>query len=392
MPVLTASEPPTSGCIGLAETVRHFSQRLIAAQRSIRPLDAIQWDEPVEHAFLAAGCRELPRVTRDDYLRRLPFDPDRKQMELQDLERDVTRTLGNNTGVGHILVRMCREYAALARMIAYRGTRTFGAISARLYGSARGDAADGALAVLDEFAERFPAAAVEGPVRDATATMDELAIRLRGFLPADGIRIKLVDRLGADAAAGSDYLKLRRAATYSAADVRLLEVHEGWVHLGTSLNAAAQPVCAFLRKGPPSSTRTQEGLAVLTEFLSGAAHPARVRRLRQRVLAIRKIENGADFLEVFRFLREDESGDREAYRQTARLFRGSLPSGAGPFTKDLCYVLGLAAVVEAVHSAPERLPLLFTGKAAVEDLDTLAELSADGLLAEPRFIPPAFHA
>src|SRR5262245_31289397 len=167
MPVLAETEPPSSGCIGLAETVRHFSQRLIAAQRSIRPLDAIHWDEQVEHAFLAAGCRELPRVTRDDYLRRLPFDPDRKQMELQDLERDVTRSLGNNTGIGRILVRMCREYAALARMIAYRGTRTFATISARLYGSAQNGASEKALAILDELAARFPAIPVNGPLRDA---------------------------------------------------------------------------------------------------------------------------------------------------------------------------------------------------------------------------------
>src|SRR5262249_9369944 len=160
-----------------------------------------------EHSFLAAGCRELPPITRDDYLRRLPFDPDRKQMELQDLERDVTRALGNNTGVGRILVRMCREYAALARMIAYRGTRTFATLSARLYGSAQNGAADQALAVLDEFAQRFTGNPVYGPRRDAAAVKSELTVRLRSVLPARGIRIKLVDRLGADAAAGSDYLK-----------------------------------------------------------------------------------------------------------------------------------------------------------------------------------------
>src|SRR5262245_53871304 len=225
MPVITATEPPSSGCIGLAEKVRHFSQRLIAAQRSIRPLDAIPWDVQSEHAFTASGCRELPRATRDDYLRRLPFDPERKQMELQDLERDVTRALGNNTGVGRILVRMCREYASLARMIAYRGTRTFATISARLYGTTRTDGTERSLAVLDELAERFPATPVDGPERDATATKDELTARLAEFLPSHGIRIKLVDRLAADAAAGSDYLKLRRAARYTPADVWLLEVH-----------------------------------------------------------------------------------------------------------------------------------------------------------------------
>ena len=54
-------------------------------------------------------------------------------------------------------------------------------------------------------------------------------------------------------------------------DLRLLEVHEGWVHLGTTLNGQSQPVCTFLSKGPPSSTLTQEGLAVLTEVFAFAS-------------------------------------------------------------------------------------------------------------------------
>src|SRR5262249_4128701 len=152
----------------------------------------------------------------------------------------------------------------------------------------------------------FPARRISGPIKDAPGAMDELANRLTEFFPDGAIRFKLVERISADAAAGSDYLKLRRDARYTPEDIRLLEVHEGWVHLGRSLNARGQPNCAFLRKGPPSSTRTQEGLAVLTEFLSGAAHPERLIRLRQRVQGIQMAEHGADFLQVFRHLRETE--------------------------------------------------------------------------------------
>src|SRR5205823_13863655 len=218
------------------------------------------------------------------------------------------------------------------------------------------------------------------------------ASRLQNYFPHESVSFKIGDRLAADSAAGIDYLKLRREAHYTPDDIRLLEVHEGWVHVGTSLNAQDQKVCAFLRKGPPSSTRTQEGLAVLTEFLSAAAHPGRVRRLRQRVLGIRMAEDGADFLQVFNFLRDTEPDDRECYQQTARLFRGSLPSGCGPFTKDLCYVQGLARVVDFMRNGrPDLMPLLFCGKTAVEDLPALGELADDGMLTPPRFIPPPFR-
>src|SRR6516164_9351980 len=57
--------------------VRTLSDRLVEAQRPIRILDAIKWDDDIERAFFAAGCRKLPPVDRDYYLARpLPFDPE----------------------------------------------------------------------------------------------------------------------------------------------------------------------------------------------------------------------------------------------------------------------------------------------------------------------------
>src|SRR5262249_29687750 len=139
------------------------------------------------------------------------------------------------------------------------------------------------------------------------------------------------------AAAGGNYIKIRGSARFTPQDVRVLEVHEGWVHLGTTLNGLCQPVCTFLSKGPPSSTVTQEGLAVLTEMAAGASFPARVKRLTDRVRAIALAEDGADFLEVYRFFEEQGYEYRDSYKQAARIFRGSLPTGCGPFTKDLSY-------------------------------------------------------
>src|SRR5439155_19818314 len=135
----------------------------------------------------------------------------------------------------------------------------------------------------------------------------------------------------ADAAAGGDYLKIRRDARFSPRDLSVLEVHEGWLHLGTTLNGQGQPVCTFLSKGPPSSTIAQEGLAVLTEILAGASHPRRLRRLAQRIAAIARAEAGANFLDVYHYLLNEGCTPRESYQQSMRIFRGSLPEGCGPF-------------------------------------------------------------
>src|SRR5579862_6081884 len=75
--------------------VRSLSDRLVEAQRPIRILDAIKWDDDVERAFFARSARELPPVTTDYYQTRpLPFDPETKLHELHTIERDIRRHLG----------------------------------------------------------------------------------------------------------------------------------------------------------------------------------------------------------------------------------------------------------------------------------------------------------
>ena len=207
--------------------------------------------------------------------------------------------------------------------------------------------------------------------------------------------MRLSDGIVADAAAGCDYIKIRGDARFTPREVRLLEVHEGWVHLGTTLNGQRQPVCTFLGKGPPSSTTTQEGLAVLTEVLAFASHPGRLRRLTHRIEGVALAEAGADFLEVYRFFLSEGYEPREGYQHTMRIFRGGLPRGSGPFTKDLCYSRGFVLVYNFIRLAVtrgrvRRVPLLFCGKTNLADLRTLAELADEGLVAPPRCVPPPF--
>jgi uncharacterized protein (TIGR02421 family) len=388
------------------ELIRSLSDRLVDAQRPIRILDAIKWDDDIECAFFAAGCRKLPPVDRDYYLSRpLPFDPDAKRQEFLQIEREIRQRLGKYNAAGQIMTRMCAEYRQVIDLLVNRGSPAFAALSEHLYGGSADSfhAGDPTLAdlgrmlsgSLDNLAGEALLSSDE-PVLNASEAMRILSERLIDFFDnASAVRIRLSDGIVADAAAGSDYIKLRRDARFTLRDIRLLEVHEGWVHLGTTLNGQQQPICTFLSKGPPSSTMTQEGLAVLTEVLSFASHPARVRRLAHRIQGVALAESGADFLDVYRFFLEQGYPPRESYQHAMRIFRGSLPAGCGPFTKDLCYSKGFVLLYNFMRLAVSRgkvhrLPLLFCGKANLDDIKTLALLADEGLLTPPRYLPPPF--
>jgi uncharacterized protein (TIGR02421 family) len=249
--------------------------------------------------------------------------------------------------------------------------------------------------ILDNLAQEAALRPAEEPL-DAGQTVNLLASRLGVYFddPA-AVRVKLSDGIVADAAAGGDYIKVRHDAIFTSRDVRQLEVHEGWVHLGTTLNGQSQPICTFLGKGPPSSTVTQEGLAVITELLAFASHPARVQRLTNRIEGVARAEAGADFRQVYRFFLDEGYGPRESYQHTMRIFRGSLPQGCGPFTKDLCYSKGFVQVYNYIRlavrrGAVRRVPLLFCGKTNLADIKILGQMVDEGLVVSPRFVPPQF--
>jgi uncharacterized protein (TIGR02421 family) len=386
--------------------VRSLSDRLVEAQRPIRILDAIKWDDDIERAFFAQGCRELPPVTRDYYCARtLPFDAEQKLHEFHALERDIRRKLGEFNAPGQIMSRMCQEYREVVHLLTHRGTRAFAEISERLYGSASDSfhAGDPNLAdlghmmsdILDNLSHDTIFGKQEQPLTAGQA-VTELASRLeRYFQDPAVVRVQVSDGIVADAAAGSDYIKIRSNASFTPREVRQLEVHEGWVHLGTTLNGQNQPVCTFLSKGPPSSTITQEGLAVITEIFAFASHPGRVRRLTNRIEGVAMAEAGANFLEVYRYFLAEGYDSRESYQHAMRIFRGSLPEGCGPFTKDLCYSKGFVLVYNFLRLAVRRgmvrrVPLLFCGKTTLSDIKTLAQLVDEGLVVPPRFLPPQF--
>ncbi len=386
--------------------VRTLSERLVEAQSGIRILDAIKWDDGIRAAFLADGCARQPPVDRAYYARRpLGFEPDEVRARLTGIEADLGRTLGPTHPAARLMTQMCTEYRLVLDMLEARGTPRFAALAGGLYGRSSDpfhtdgpSVADLGILLNDALISIDAGMFLESDPKNLSA--DDGAALLRERLrplfagAAADICVRISDDIVADAAAGADYIKLRSDAFFSARELRALEVHEGWVHVATTLNGRAQPWCTFLSKGTPSTTVTQEGLAFFVEIVSFSSHPARIRRVADRIRCINAAEHGATFLDVFVMLVEEGRTREDAYATAVRVFRGSTPDG-GPFTKDLAYGKGFVQIYNFMRLAVKRgridmIPLLFCGKLRLEQIGVLAELRDRGLLGEPKLLPPQF--
>lgn len=385
--------------------IRELSDRLVTAQKPIRILDAIKWGPEVKAAFFASQCQKLPEVNQHYYhAQALSFNMDDKHREFERLQHDIESQLGLS-GAGSIMLRMCHEYRRALDLIAARGTPEFSQIAKELYGSSHDRFYPGAPALKDlsllltEPLQNLKA--LRSPEMDDKRYSSEQAAEILGqrlsqyFAGSERpVVVMESDDIVADASAGASSIKMRKNALFSERDLKLLEVHEGWVHVGTSLNGARQPICSFLGKGAPSSTITQEGLAVLTEIFTFSSYPERVQRITHRITGIHMAEEGADFLEVFRYFTAQGLKEEDSYSICSRIFRGSSPH-FGPFTKDLSYAKGFLLIYNFIRLAVQQglsnhIPVLFVGKTALDDVHTLLELMDEGLVVPPKYIPPQF--
>jgi len=389
-----------------ATTIAELSKRIVHAQKPIRILDAIKWLPETKEVFFQKKGLVQPEVDQEYYSRiPLDFDITQKQQEFSQIAQDVRRQLGTFSGISQILLRICDEYQTVVDMLAARGTPAFTGFSQRLYGSAS-DVFHAGAPTLKDLADTVSDAV--DMIKAQVASVDDekiyssdeaaqiLNTRLAEYFTGDNhFRVEVSDGIIADAAAGAELIKLRKSARFSKRDLDVLEVHEGWVHMGTTLNGMAQPVCTFLSKGPPSSTVTQEGLAIIMEVFTFSSHPLRIERLTDRIKAVHMAEQGANFLEVYRFLQEKGMNEDDSYVVTSRVFRGCTPQN-GPFTKDLAYSKGFVLIYNYIRLAIQRgllrrVSLLFLGKTTLEDLPVLEDLLEEGLIIPPRYVPPQFQ-
>ena len=376
------------------ERLTAAAQLLRKAEKPVRVLRAVAWEPEVAQRFFAAGARELPKVSYT------PLDAAPVHEALA-----AARALIDGDGPVQTWLRRCAEVIGVAAdMLAGIGTKQFHIQSVRLYGSPQADLLQCDVRPLD-LARMLDY--VLGPFLDLEVNLDakemrtltahQLAARMSAVLGRHfgdaSPKIEVVDHLSSNALAGARYIRLRKDAVFSDRDLSQLVQHEAFVHIATSLNGAAQTAFPFLGAGHPGTTRTQEGLAVFAELISGAMDPSRMLRLADRVLAIQMAMDGADFLDLFRFFRERTHNDLNAFENARRIVRGGLVEGGGPFTKDSVYLEGLVRVhnflrIAVQETRVDAIRLLFAGKMDIEDMPAITTLAAHGLCVFPRFLPP----
>src|SRR5690606_23468515 len=156
--------------------------------------------------------------------------------------------------------------------------------------------------------------------------------------------------------------------------------HEVGTHVLTYYNGKAQPL-KLLYSGFADYDELQEGLAVLSEYLTGGLTRGRLRLLAARVIAGNSLTEGADFCATFHELHERYGfGMGTAFDVTARIHQG------GGCTKDIIYLRGLIRLLDYIGNGGE-LPPLFVGKISQKHVPLMEELYHRNILRPIPLLP-----
>lgn len=376
------------------ERLEGAGKLLDLAEKRLPVLTRLNWDRSLADRFFARGETEPPAP---EYT---PIAPE-PSLELVAKARAL---IDGQSPVHDWLKRLADVFETTAYMMAHVGSADFHKYSTALYGGpgtmigGRAEAGLGLARRLVEVLSEFDTGCGKLGAR-AMLSAGDLKRSLDAVLPdhfgVDAPEVRLSKNVSARAAAGADYIKLREDAMFSDLDQIQLLQHEAFIHIGTNLNGKAQTRFPILGESHPGNARTQEGLAVFAEYISGALDPMRLKRLANRVIAIHMAEEGADFIDIYSFFRERGVSEEpfEAFESARRVVRGGVVGGGAPFTKDSVYLAGLLNVHNYLRTAvragdADYIRMLFVGKIDLEDLEAIKMLKAHGLINEPRFVPP----
>lgn len=176
---------------------------------------------------------------------------------------------------------------------------------------------------------------------------------------------------------------IRPDARFTRKEVNALVEHEIGVHMVTTQNSADQNLKIF-NLGLPVNTMTQEGLAILSEYLSGNITLKRLKKIALRVVVVDMMCSGAEFIECFNFLVHQQNiNTNEAYSIVTRIFRG------GGFTKDYLYLSGFVQILKMWNNNIDLSPLLI-GKTSLDYYGTICEMIDRDMIVKPKFITKSF--
>jgi uncharacterized protein (TIGR02421 family) len=307
-------------------------------------------------------------------LRPLEFDPDMVRRDLYNLQ------IENVTDPAlHSLFRAKRdEIARQLTALEDRDTSRFVYGSLLLYGDVAqplADAADQLLEIIPVRGSSTPSVTAGAFAEAARAEVD----RYRAAYPDFPVQIEVRNDIS-ELMVSFGTLLVPEAAAIASDRVDPLLHHEVGTHVVTYQNALRQPL-TLLRIGLPGYDETQEGLAVLAEYLTGGLDPRRLRVLAARVVAVGQMLDGAGFLEIFHSLRAQyRMPARTAWSIAIRVVVG------GGSVKDAIYLRGIARILETLAEGI-NLDVLFVGKLSLDHIPLIQDL-LDRQVLRPPWVRP----
>lgn len=320
--------------------------------------------------FEKSGFTAVPTLRS----RPLGFNADLLLRRLYDLEIERVE----DESLHGLLTEKRDEIGRMIRLLEDRDTSRFVYESLQLFGEVGDQLVQDALELLRLINPDAPRDSRVGATAFAEAAEAELEYyrrRYPGFAAELEVRSDISDLM----VAHGRFLIPSNIAL-RAGRVDPLIQHEIGTHVVTYENGKKQPL-KLLTVGLPGYDETQEGLAVLAEFVTGGLDPQRLRLLAARVVAIDRMLEGAGFLDIFEELRQSYSfPPRVAWGITVRVAR------SGGLTKDVIYLRGIARVLEFVSEWKTIEPLLL-GKLSLDHVPLVEDLKDRGIL-RPVWITP----
>lgn len=369
-----------------------ISDQLYQASKSIRILRNINWPVGVRETFLKGGAQKLPEVSYPK------IDP---KPILEEIEK-ARKIIPDSSPVKNWAHGIADTLFYSAHLLATLGQPSFYDFSSQLYGSPKDmlpDQKNNSLDLAHHFEAMYKNIGKLGIASHSPSNLGAEVVQSRmleevsKMFGKDAPKVIIDKDVSSKAIAGRQRIRIREDALFSDMDIDQLIHHEAFIHVATSINGHNQKDLKILSASHPGTTKTQEGLAVFAEYITGHLDLDRLRRLSDRILAIQMAVDGADFIEVFRFY-VDHTGDKEiAFENARRVFRGGVLTGGAPFTKDIVYLDGLLNVHNFLRTVvsdgrADILPLLFVGKLDIEDMAEMVQFKKIGLLKDPLYLPP----
>jgi uncharacterized protein (TIGR02421 family) len=359
-----------------AGTARRLSRRDLAVDRALADiagsfkflLDVTPTNLEEARAGFLDHVDETPRF---EY-RPLEDDPEVIRARLDTVDPEAV----DDEALSHLAQAKHRELCLQVEMLAARGTATFRTLSVELFGAV----APSLLAQAEELLRITDAAVPAGEWLDAGAFAERAERELdfyREHHPDLAEHIQVRPDCSAIMVSEANLLIPTSARVASVRADAILQ-HEIGTHIVTYVNGARQPI--RLLAGLAGYDETQEGLALVAEYLVGGLTVTRLRQLAGRVVAVDRMLHGDTFAGVHRLLVATWFSPGAAFVTTMRAFR------SGGLTKDAVYLRGLVALVAHI-GAGHGIEVLLLGKMPLDAVPIVEALRDRGALVGPTLVP-----